>query len=294
MITTTKGAENMIMVKQLTKKYNKIKVVDNLDLEICSGEIFGFLGPNGAGKTTTIRMLTTLTKPDAGDAWINGLNVINQSTQVKEEFGIVQQCLSLHVELSVRECMELHARLHHLKQEERRQRIAELLDYVELTPYVNQLVETLSGGMKRRLMIARALIHRPKLLFLDEPTINLDVQAKRNLWELIKRMNLDGTTIFLTTHYIEEAESICHRVGIIHHGKLIALGSPLELRQQLGIFTVKTLSNDNVMKYRYFPNKEEAIAYIQNLPSEIKTNMMRESNLEDVFVELTGQKVRED
>lgn len=284
----------MIMVKQLTKKYNKIKVVDNLDLEICSGEIFGFLGPNGAGKTTTIRMLTTLTKPGAGDAWINGLNVINQSTQVKEEFGIVQQRLSLHAELSVGECMELHARLHHLKQAERRHRIAELLDYVELTPYVNQLVETLSGGMKRRLMIARALIHRPKLLFLDEPTINLDVQAKRNLWELIKRMNLDGTTIFLTTHYIEEAESICHRVGIIHHGKLIALGSPLELRQQLGIFTVETLSNDNIIKYRYFPNKEEAIVYIQNLPSEIKANMMRESNLEDVFVELTGQKVRGD
>lgn len=284
----------MIMVKQLTKKYNKIKVVDNLDLEICSGEIFGFLGPNGAGKTTTIRMLTTLTKPDAGDAWINGLNVINQSTQVKEEFGIVQQRLSLHAELSVGECMELHARLHHLKQAERRHRIAELLDYVELTPYVNQLVETLSGGMKRRLMIARALIHRPKLLFLDEPTINLDVQAKRNLWELIKRMNLDGTTIFLTTHYIEEAEAICHRVGIIHHGKLIALGSPLELRQQLGIFTVETLSNDNIIKYRYFPNKEEAIVYIQNLPSEIKANMMRESNLEDVFVELTGQKVRGD
>lgn len=284
----------MIMVKQLTKKYNKIKVVDNLDLEICSGEIFGFLGPNGAGKTTTIRMLTTLTKPGAGDAWINGLNVINQSTQVKEEFGIVQQRLSLHAELSVGECMELHARLHHLKQAERRHRIAELLDYVELTPYVNQLVETLSGGMKRRLMIARALIHRPKLLFLDEPTINLDVQAKRNLWELIKRMNLDGTTIFLTTHYIEEAEAICHRVGIIHHGKLIALGSPLELRQQLGIFTVETLSNDNIIKYRYFPNKEEAIVYIQNLPSEIKANMMRESNLEDVFVELTGQKVRGD
>ena len=294
MITATNSDKNMIIIKQLTKKYSKVEAIAGLDLEVRSSEIFGFLGPNGAGKTTTIRILTTLTKPTTGEAWVNGLNVVTQSLQVKAEFGIVQQHLSLNQELTTGESMDLHGRLHHLKLAERRQRIAELLEYVELTPHANRLVETLSGGMKRRLMIARALLHRPKLLFLDEPTISLDAQARRSLWELIKRMNRDGTTIFLTTHYIEEAEALCHRVGIIHQGKLIALGSPLELRQQLGVFTVETLSNNNTIQYHYFQDKESAIAYIQDLPPEIKTSTMRKSNLEDVFVELTGQKVRED
>ncbi len=293
-MVTTAGDKNMITIKELTKTYGKVSAVAGLDLEVRSGEIFGFLGPNGAGKTTAIRVLTTLTKPTTGEAWVNGLNVVTQPLQVKAKFGIVQQHLSLNRELTAWESMELHARLHHLKLAERRQRIAELLDYVELTPHANRLVETLSGGMKRRLMIARALIHRPKLLFLDEPTISLDAQARRSLWGLIKRMNLDGATIFLTTHYIEEAEALCHRVGIIHQGKLIALGSPLELRQRLGIFTVETLSDSNTMHYHYFQDKEAAIACIQGLPPEIKTSTMRESNLEDVFVELTGQKVRED
>ncbi len=143
-------------------------------------------------------------------------------------------------------------------------------------------------------MIARALMHRPKLLFLDEPTVGLDAQTRRRLWELIRRMNLNGTTVLLTTHYIEEAEALCGRVGIIHQGHLIALGSPLELRQRLGLVTVETLSNNRDTNYHYFPNRMAATSYAQGLPPEIKTIIVRESNLEDVFVELTGRKVGED
>ena len=284
----------MIITENLTKVYGEVKAVEDLNLEVRPGEIFGFLGPNGAGKTTTIRILTTLTKPTSGHAWINDFDVLREPHKVRNLFGVVQQHISLDRDLSVRENMELHARLHHLKPSERRQRIAELLDYVELAEQSNHLVEKLSGGMKRRLMIARALIHRPKLLFLDEPTVGLDAQTRRRLWELIRRMNLDGTTVLLTTHYIEEAEALCGRVGIIHLGHLIALDSPLELRQRLGLVTVETLSNNRDTNYHYFPDRTAATNYAQGLPSDVKTIIVRESNLEDVFVELTGRKVGDD
>ena len=284
----------MIIIENLTKIYGGIRAVDDLNLEVHPGESFGFLGPNGAGKTTTIRMLTTLTKPASGRVWINGFDVITKALQAKGEFGVVQQHLSLDRELTIWENMELHARLHQIGGKERRSRIAELIDYVELAPQAHEKVKNLSGGMKRRLMIARALIHRPKLLFLDEPTVGLDPQTRRRLWELIRRMNLEGATIFLTTHYIEEAEALCHRVGIIDHGRLIALGSPLELRQQVGMVTVETLSDDKDVNYHYFPDRSAAAAYVQSLPHEVKTITMRDSNLEDVFVELTGRKVGND
>jgi len=284
----------MIIIENLTKVYGEVKAVEDLNLEICPGEIFGFLGPNGAGKTTTIRILTTLTKPTSGHARINGFDVLREPLKVKRAIGVVQQHISLDRDLSVRENMEVHARLHHLKSSERRQRITELLDYVELEDESNRIVADLSGGMKRRLMIARALIHHPKLLFLDEPTVGLDAQTRRRLWELIRRMNIDGTTVLLTTHYIEEAEALCGRVGIIHQGHLIALGSPLELRQRLGLVTVETLSNNKDTHYIYFPDRTAATSYAQGLPPEVKTIIVRESNLEDVFVELTGRKVGED
>lgn len=233
----------MIVTEKLSRVYGEVRAVDGLDLGVYPGEIFGFLGPNGTGKTTTIRILTTLTRPTSGRARVNGFDVVSHPLSVKKEFGVVQQHLSLDRELTVWEIMELHARLHHIRAPERHRRIAELIDYAELGQYADQIVEVLSGGMKRRLMIARALTHRPKVLFLDEPTVGLDAQTRRRLWELIRRMNLDGATVFLTTHYIEEAEALCRRVGIIHRGRLIALGSPLELRQRVGMVTVETLSN---------------------------------------------------
>jgi ABC-2 type transport system ATP-binding protein len=283
---------NMIEISGLTKEYSSNKVVDGLDLQVERGELFGFLGPNGAGKTTTIRILTTLTKPTSGHALINGFDVLKEPSRVKSQFGIVQQHLSLNRELTVRENLELHARLHHLSKAERKERIDDLLNYVDMTGDANQLIDKISGGMKRRAMIARALIHRPTLLFLDEPTVGLDAQTRRRVWDLIRRMNSEGTTVFLTTHYIEEAEALCDRVGIVHHGKLISIGSPLNLRQKLGMLTVETKDNGHT-KYCYFPDREAASKFIQEMKVSDKV-VMRQSNLEDVFIELTGQKVVEE
>ena len=282
----------MIEILDLTKEYSGNKVVDGLDLRVEDGELFGFLGPNGAGKTTTIRILTTLTKPTSGHALINGFDVMKEPIRVKSQFGIVQQHLSLNRELTVRENLELHARLHHLSRVERKKRIDELLEYVDMTDDADQLIDKISGGMKRRTMIARALIHRPKLLFLDEPTVGLDAQTRRRVWDLIRRMNSDGTTVFLTTHYIEEAEALCNRVGIVYRGKLISMGSPLNMRQKLGMITVETKDNGHT-KYSYFPDREAASRFINELKVSDKV-VMRQSNLEDVFVELTGQKVMEE
>ena len=175
----------------------------------------------------------------------------------------------------------------------RKKRIADLLDYVELSDHRDYLIDDISGGMKRRAMIARALLHRPKLLFLDEPTVGLDAQTRRRVWDLIRRMNREGATVFLTTHYIEEAEALCQRVGVLHHGKLIALGSPLELRQTLGLVAVELQGEGNGTTYRYFPDRAQASKFIQDLPNSERV-IMRASNLEDVFIELTGQKVTGD
>ncbi|HWQ20010.1 MAG TPA: ATP-binding cassette domain-containing protein [Methanotrichaceae archaeon] len=283
----------MIDISRLTKEYSGQRVIDGLDLQVDRGELFGFLGPNGAGKTTTIRILTTLTKPTSGKVLINGIDVATDPARVKAEFGIVQQHLSLNRDLTIAENLEFHARLHHLTRSERKERISDLLDYVELTDHSDYLIDNISGGMKRRAMIARALIHRPKLLFLDEPTVGLDAQTRRKVWDLIRRMNSDGTSVFLTTHYIEEAEALCNRIAIIHHGRLISLGSPLKLRQKLGVIAVETKTNGCVTKYRYFQDRDSASEYISGLPDSEKV-VMRQSNLEDVFVEITGQKVMGD
>jgi ABC-2 type transport system ATP-binding protein len=280
----------MIEISSLNKDYSGKKVVDGLDLQVGKGELFGFLGPNGAGKTTTIRILTTLTKPSSGRVLINDIDVAKDPSKVKLEFGVVQQHLSLNRDLTIAENMELHARLHHLSRSERKKRIAELLDYVALSDHADYLIDDVSGGMKRRAMIARALIHKPKLLFLDEPTVGLDAQTRRRVWDLIRRMNSDGTTVFLTTHYIEEAEALCERAGVLHHGRMIAIGSPLSLRQKLGMIAVEMQENDNGTQYKYFPDRAKAAEFIQKLPNSERV-VMRESNLEDVFIELTGQKV---
>jgi ABC-2 type transport system ATP-binding protein len=285
--------EEVIETEKLVKRYGEIFAIENLDLTVHDGEIFGFLGPNGAGKTTTIRVLTTLTKPTSGRALIKDFDVVNEPDKVKKVIGVVQQHLSLDRDLTVRENMEFRARLHHLNSAERRRRIDELLNYVGLTEQGNRIVEHLSGGMKKRVSIVSSLMHRPKVLFLDEPTVGLDAQTRRRMWDLIRRLNLDGTTIFLTTHYIEEAEALCQRVGIIHQGRLIALGKPLELRKKMGLIAVETLVNNKETRYQYFADRVEAKNYVQNLPPDVKTIIIRESNLEDVFVEETGQRVVE-
>lgn len=282
---------DFIYTENLTKSYGTVKAINNLDLQVHKGEIFGFLGPNGAGKTTTIRVLTTLTRPDSGFASVDGLDVATESEKVKKAIGVVQQHLSLDRDLSIRENMEFHARIHHLDSSKRKKRIAELLEYVELTEYANKMVDTLSGGMKKKAAIVCSLLHEPKLLFLDEPTVGLDAQARRRMWDLMRRLNNDGTTIFLTTHYIEEAEVLCHRVGIMHHGHLINVGKPLDLRQKLGSVAVETLVDNKETHYEFFPDRDAANHYVQKLSPNAATVIIRDTNLEDVFIEQTGEKV---
>jgi ABC-2 type transport system ATP-binding protein len=281
---------DFIYTENLTKTYGNVKALNNLDLKIHQGEIFGFLGPNGAGKTTTIRILTTLTKPSSGFASIDGNDVVTQADKIKKVIGVVQQHISLDRDLSIKENIEFHARLQHIDSSTRKKRIAELLEYVELTEYANKMVDTLSGGMKKKAAIVCALVHQPKLLFLDEPTVGLDAQARRRLWDLMRRLNKDGTTIFLTTHYIEEAEILCNRVGIINHGRLIDVGKPLDLRKKLGMVAVDTLS-DNETHCEFFPDREAANRYVQTLPAGASRVVIRETNLEDVFIKQTGETV---
>lgn len=277
----------MIELRRLSKQYGNIQAVAGLDLSIARGEIFGLLGPNGAGKTTTIRMLNMLTRPSGGAALINGFEITRDLSKVKKEIGVVPQHMNLDLELTARENLELHGRLHKIPRAERAQRIQELLDYVELADRAHDPAGKFSGGMKRRLMIARALMHRPGVLFLDEPTVGLDPQTRRKIWDLIRRMNSEGMTVLLTTHYIEEAELLCHRVGIMDRGRLIALGTPAELKKRVGENVVEALKHGDT-EYRFFAGREQALEYAGSLAENVA---IREANLEDVFVELTGRKV---
>jgi len=245
---------NIIEVKNLTKKFDGFTAVDNISFSVAQGEIFAFLGPNGAGKTTTIKMLTTLLHPTAGEIRLNGYNPAIDKNKVRHSFGIVFQDPSLDDELTAYENMKFHGVLYKVPKDLRNKRIEELLKFVELWDRRDDLVKHFSGGMKRRLEIARGLIHHPKILFLDEPTLGLDPQTRNHIWNYIKDLNKkEEMTVFFTTHYIEEAERVAQRVAIIDHGKIIAEGSPQELKEQ-----TKT------------------------------------SSLEDAFLELTGHTIREE
>ena len=279
----------MIEIRGLCKYYGQVKAVDQLDLMVGPGEIFGLLGPNGAGKTTTVRILTTLARPTAGKIFINGREVTRHSVQVKKEFGVVPQQLNVDVELTAWENMELHGMLHGLPGRERHARIGELLAFVEIEDRARTPVEHFSGGMKRRLMIARALMQRPRILFLDEPTVGLDPQVRRRIWDLIRRLNGQGITVLLTTHYIEEAEVLCSRVGILNRGRLIALGAPEELRERVGRVVVEAAGQDET-EYHVFEHREQALQYAAGLTGGVAA-LIRDSSLEDVFVESTGGRV---
>jgi ABC-2 type transport system ATP-binding protein len=220
----------MIKVYGLTKRFNKFTAVDSVSFNVGKGEIFGFLGPNGAGKTTIIKMLITLLKPTEGKAFLNGYDVSNQATEVRKSFGIVFQDPSLDDELTALENMEFHGVLYGIAKKERKERIKELLNIVELWDRRKDYVKNFSGGMKRRLEIARGLLHHPKILFLDEPTLGLDPQTRSHIWSYIKSLNAEkNVTVFFTTHYIEEAEKIAGRIAVIDQGKIVAQGSPEEL-----------------------------------------------------------------
>jgi len=222
----------MIEVKNLTKKFNGLTAVDNISFKVKKGEIFAFLGPNGAGKTTTIKILTTLLSPTSGTISLNGSDPTKDQDEVCRSFGIVFQDQSLDDELTAYENMEFHGILYKVPKEIRRKRIEQLIKFVELWDRKDELVKKFSGGMKRRLEVARGLIHHPKMLFLDEPTLGLDPQTRSHLWAYIKNLNKEEEmTIFFTTHYMEEAERVAQKIAIIDNGKIITQGTPEELKQ---------------------------------------------------------------
>lgn len=238
----------MMELEALTKRFrHKDKAgrmawktaVDGLSLSVGRGEVFGLLGPNGAGKTTTIRMLTLLMEPTSGRILYDGQEAAAHARAVKRLIGVVPQHVNFDQDLTVWENLELHARLHHMGRVAREARIRQLLDYVELSEVQNDGVRRLSGGMKRRLLIVRALIHRPRVLFLDEPTVALDPQVRRRIWTLVRKMKAAGVTVFLTTHYIEEAEALCDRVAMLAGGRLVDLDTPAHFCEKMGLPTLE-------------------------------------------------------
>ena len=225
----------MIHVENLVKTFGEVTAVDGVSFDVASGEIFAFLGPNGAGKTTTIQMLTTLQRPTSGAMRLDGLDPVTNPLDARRTFGIVFQDPSLDGELTAYENMEIHGVLYHVPRKVRDERIELLLKLFELWDRKDSYVKTFSGGMKRRLEIARGFLHTPKILFLDEPTLGLDPQSRNQLWTHVKHLNeTEGVTVFLTTHYMDEADRMAHRIGIIDHGKIVAQGSPDELKRQTG------------------------------------------------------------
>jgi ABC-2 type transport system ATP-binding protein len=225
----------MIRVESLVKTFGEVRAVDGVSFHVRPGEVFAFLGPNGAGKTTTIQMLTTLLRPTSGTMALDGLDPVARPLDVRRRFGIVFQDPSLDNELTAYENMNLHGVLYHVPRRVRVERIELLLKLFELWDRRDSLVKQFSGGMKRRLEIARGLLHTPKILFLDEPTLGLDPQTRNQLWTHVRHLNeTEGVTVFLTTHYMDEADRAAHRIAIIDHGKIVAQGSSAELRQQTG------------------------------------------------------------
>lgn len=278
----------MIEISKLEKSFGKTRALDGIDLEVENGELFAFLGPNGAGKTTTIRILTGLTRPGGGTAMLNGHDIGKSPISAKQQCGMVAQHINLDSELTVYENLDIHGRLFGMDARKRKSRIRELMAYIEMEDRMDSLGKQLSGGMKRRVMIARALMHKPAILFLDEPTVGLDAAIRRRIWALIKKVQKDGATIFLTTHYIEEAEFLADRVAFIDQGRIVAMDSPKVFMEKMGKWAVDQLHSEG-METRYFFTREEADAYARNRETGFT---LRRVNLEDAFLTLTGKKVK--
>jgi ABC-2 type transport system ATP-binding protein len=313
--------QHAIEVSKITKIYGSLTAVDDVSFFVNEGEIFGFLGPNGAGKTTLIRMLTTLLTPTKGDAWVGRYDVVKEPEKVRNEIGVVPQAMTSDLDLTGFENMDIYGRFYAIGSKERKERIQSLLEMVGLTARASDLVATYSGGMRRRLEIARVLVHRPKILFLDEPTIGLDPQSRLVVWEFLRKLIQERTmTIFLTTHYMEEAESLCQRVAIIDSGKIIALGTPDELKAQIPgkdiiSLSIENLSESIIQKIKSLPFVHNLLiedgdvrVYVDNgavnllpLMDELKNSGARilsvtihQQSLEDVFIHYTGKYIREE
>ncbi|MDD1674656.1 MAG: ATP-binding cassette domain-containing protein [Methanomicrobiales archaeon] len=303
---------HVIETKNLTKKYNTITAVDNLDLQIEEGEIFGLLGPNGAGKTTTLLMLTTLIPPTSGTATVNDFDIVRKPDQVRKSIGIVFQDPSSDETLTGYENLKLHGLLYDMPSDLREKRIDEVLALVELSDRRDDVVKKYSGGMRRRLELARGLMHHPRILFLDEPTLGLDPQTREHIWEYVKRLAAEEKiTIIVTTHYMDEADRLCDRIAIIDRGKIAVLGSPEQLKKDLGgdiirmritggntatlgdleyVKNVKISQDEVVLTVR---DASENLQELLNRVGKVKSVEVRPLTLEDVFLHYTGRAIRE-
>ncbi|OAG28347.1 ABC transporter ATP-binding protein [Thermodesulfatator autotrophicus] len=279
-----------IKVENLIKRYGAITALKGISFSVKPGELFALLGPNGAGKTTTIRILCGLTRPTEGKAFFYEIDVFKRPLQAKKMVGLVPQAINLDLELTLKENLLIHGLLFGLSHEQIRKRSEKLLRFAELWERANVKVKTLSGGMRRRLLIIRALLHEPRILFLDEPTVGLDPHIRRKLWGLIKSIQQKGTTILLTTHYIEEAEFLADRVAFIDAGRLVALDTPQALIKQLGEYAVD-LVRGTELETRFFPSREDAEEFTLKLSQKVESVILRRVNLEDAFVHFTGRKV---
>lgn len=277
----------MIELKNLTKKYGDFTAVDDLNLTIETGEFFGLLGPNGAGKTTTISMLSTVLLPTSGEISIDGKKLDRKASTEKSKLSVITQEYSMRQDMTMDEVMEYQGRLYYMPKKEIRRKTEELLEFAGLSDYHHRVVRHLSGGMKRKLMICRTLMTEPEVLLLDEPTAGMDAISRRQMWNLLRQLHSQGITILLTTHYIDEAQSLCERVALIDHGKLDTIDTPENLINDLGAFAVDETTGEEI-KSMYFCEREEAIRYL----SEHGDNFsLRNTTLEDVFVERIGRKL---
>ena len=283
----TEDTELVIETSGLERRFGSLTAVDNLDLKVPQGQVFGFLGPNGAGKTTTIRILAGLTRRDSGKVRIGDFDIEQDPLACKSQFGLVPQYTNLDNELSVQENLLIHGRLHHLNGREIAARTKELLEYMELNGQEKKIVKTLSGGMKRRLLIARALMHSPKVLFLDEPTVGLDPAIRRSIWGVIRKIQQDGATILLTTHYIEEAEFLAGRVAFLDKGKIVTEDSPAALTASVGDWAVDYLEESR-LRTDYFRSRDKAGDCARTRANGCT---VRRVNLEDAFISMTGRKI---
>ena len=307
-----------VVVEHLTKKFGSFVAVDDISFDIPEGEIFGLLGPNGAGKTTTISMLATMLRPDAGTATIDGHDIIKDEDGVRKSIGIVFQDQSLDEELTAWENMDFHGRLYRIPKNVRLERTAELLDLVGLEERKDDIVKTFSGGMRRRLEIARGLLHRPKVLFLDEPTLGLDPQTRNYLWEYIEKLSREmKITVIITTHYMDEADRLCGRIAIVDKGRIVALDTPENLKKRIGgdVITIKSPDYsekvadlneswiENIEQYDGFfsvalHDAEEHVSELIELLIKQKVKItsvsVHKPTLEDVFLYYTGRTIRDE
>jgi len=276
----------MIEIKQLTKYYpgQKVPAVDNVNMKIEKGEFFGLLGPNGAGKTTMIEMITTLLLPGSGEILIAGETLTRNRIDLKGKFSLITQEFSLRLDMNLDQIMELQGRLHKMPLKVIKSRTEELLVLCGLDQHRKKIVRKLSGGMKRKLMLCRALLTKPEILILDEPTAGLDILFRRQMWDLLRKLNEGGLTIILTTHYIEEAEALCHRVAMMKNGKIARLDNPKALISELGEIAVDVFDGSNTTS-SYFSNREAALDYASEVTDSFN---IRKTSLEDVFVKISG------